>query len=153
MSKFASTDIRIMDFGVLSGIMKTEKGWKEDLADMALAALQLVFAPEFIQKSLNQDPDPLIDAELAAQATRKAWGTYAFGPCPTFLVSATYEMQHKDESGGGKLRFYEWWNLVQVSSVRGSMCADLCMPAELKCRQNAGVIRSILHLLTYEQSW
>lgn len=47
--KHASQDLRIQDFGVMSGILHSP-GWNESLCDFALAGLQLVIRKDVIQE-------------------------------------------------------------------------------------------------------
>jgi len=114
--KHASQDLRIQDFGVMSGILHSP-GWNESLCDFALAGLQLVIRKDVIQESLEprSHPDPLIDTAMAAHATEQAWEQIAFGSCPKFLIQKTFEM------GTSEVRFYEWWSMLQEAWLKASL--------------------------------
>lgn len=106
--KEAGTRIRV--FGHLSGIIPHDC-WHEDLSNMIIMALGLLFQKEKISENMGHPANkkPLIEAALSLQATREAWEKYGFGKVPHKLEDSMIQMARRE---GGQLRLHEWLELL-----------------------------------------
>jgi len=102
--------IRIRTFGLLSGIIPHDC-WHEDLSNMILEAMGLMFNVSKISENLGHGATkkPLIDASLTIEATKQAWEKYGFGPVPSQLNDTMVQMARRE---GGQVRLHEWLELL-----------------------------------------
>ena len=119
--------LRIEVFGYLSGIIPHEC-WHEDLSNMILMALGLLFQIEKISENMGHGAakKPLVEAVLCIEATQQAWAAYGFGQVPANLEDAMVQMSRRE---GGQMRLHEWLQLLTNAwlSAAESMEKDLLL--------------------------
>jgi len=104
---------RIRVFGHLSGVIPHDC-WHEDLSNMILMAMGLLFQIEKISENMGHaaSKKPLVEAALAIEATSQAWNTYGFGKVPAALEDSMVQMARRE---GGQLRLHEWLEVLTDS--------------------------------------
>lgn len=110
---------RLETFGLVAGIIDHD-AWHEDLSNMILYALSVMFRMENIKENMDHGPKKnlAVDPSLALDSCTEAWSHYGFGEMPHELHD---EIVNKSRQTGGALLLHDWIEIMTQAWLAKSM--------------------------------